>query len=152
MTPEITGSSIADLIIAVAALVAALATIWAKGIKPFAHWFARSWRNVRNAVAIGTRLVEIAEEFRPNGGGSLRDVIDRVETQTSEVQTSLVSHLLYSEARDAEVAAIRAEQTAHAATDAASFAEVKGAQAIVQGAVENLTLIVAKNLEAHREG
>lgn len=147
MLPNLTGTPWVDVVLVSAALLGALGVIWKKGIKPVSRWVRSSWRNVKHAIEIGSNLVEIAHEFQPNGGGSLRDAIDRVETQGQEVKTALDEHLFHSATRDAEVASIAADQAAHAAVDAESFAEVKGAVSTVQGAVDTLTDIVTRRLE-----
>lgn len=139
---NVTGIWWVDVAIVAAAFLAAIAGIWHKGIKPASHWVAESWRNIKHVLEIGSTLVEIADEFRPNGGGSLRDVVDRVETQGQEAKVALTDQLVHSAARDAEVSSLRAEQIAHAAVDAESFAEVKGAVSTAQAALDRLTEIV----------
>lgn len=76
-----TGRSWADWIILTAALVTALGVIWRKGIRPF----FRTVNEVAQAVPI---LADIASEFRPNSGTSLRDVIDDMRTSLATIAAS----------------------------------------------------------------
>lgn len=66
---------IAWLIVAAAGVTAAL-TIWRKVIIPFAK-LVGAINRIADATPV---LIDIAEEFRPNGGSSLRDTVDRIET------------------------------------------------------------------------
>lgn len=65
---------------AVAAALVAYGIIYRKGIKPLLHFFHAIGR-IADATPI---LVTMAEEFHPNGGGSLRDIVDRIEAKVDE--------------------------------------------------------------------
>lgn len=65
---------------AVAALLIAYSVIWRKGIIPIYHFF----QDVKRIAVATPILVEIAEEFRPNGGNSLRDVVERIESKVDD--------------------------------------------------------------------
>lgn len=73
----------------VAAAVAALAVIWQKGLRPLGR-FARQAVHAFDAIETVAPhlqslpdalpiLMEIAAEFRPNEGASLRDQMNRIE-------------------------------------------------------------------------
>lgn len=65
---------------AIAAALLAWQIIWKRGIKPLIR-LGQSIIRIAEATPV---LVQIAEEFQPNGGGSLRDTVDRIETSTVE--------------------------------------------------------------------
>jgi hypothetical protein len=112
-----------DGIVVAAAIVAALSTIWLKAVRPFFHF---------TTLAAETLpiLVEIAEEFRPNHGGSLRDVVDRIETQTN--------------ANGQHVAVVAVALADHVATDEASLAEIRRGVAGAADVAEALRLETAR--------
>lgn len=68
---------IAKVIGALGTIIGALAAIWKYALKPMKEWFTKT-----------NKLWEtIAAEFRPNGGGSMKDALNRIETrQLVEVQ------------------------------------------------------------------
>lgn len=67
-------ADISTLIGIIAALLTALGFIWKYLIKPL-------WKtNTRLMAALDT-IDKIKEEFRPNGGSTLRDAINRIETR-----------------------------------------------------------------------
>ena len=68
--------SLAALIASVVALIGAA---WRYVFKPAYVGFSKLARIVELMETTMPTLVEIAQEFRPNGGGSLRDIIDRIE-------------------------------------------------------------------------
>lgn len=59
----------------------------------------------------GPTVLKIAEEFKPNGGGSLRDVIDRVETKADSMETNF--------------AGLARTVRSHIAEDRAAFARIE---------------------------
>ena len=73
---------------AIVALGAIIGFFWRKIVKPLAR--------IEHAMPI---LLEIADEFKPNGGGSLRDTVNRIETASTtaahkaeHVATALATH------------------------------------------------------------
>ena len=64
---------------AVSASLIAFGVIWRKGLRPAARLIREFVHAADNVAQHGPTLLEIAAEFRPNSGGSLRDVIDRIE-------------------------------------------------------------------------
>jgi hypothetical protein len=68
------------VIIGIAAFLVAWQTIWKRFLVPL-FMFGRGVIRIADATPI---LVQIAEEFRPNGGGSVRDVVDRIELKVDD--------------------------------------------------------------------
>jgi hypothetical protein len=104
-----------EIIVGVAAAVSALGTIYRKGVRPV----------IRAAKAIDEivpTLTEIAYEFRPNSGKSLRDTIDRIEEASTTAATRLDEHL-----EDAQA-------------DRLALARLAGSVAVVQAKVERNTV------------
>lgn len=72
-----------------AAALTALGVIWRKGIKPAVRFISRLVHIADALIEVTPHLrrlpdtlpvlTEIAMEFRPNGGASLRDSINRIE-------------------------------------------------------------------------
>jgi hypothetical protein len=69
-----------EILVIVAAALGAVWTIWKKGVQPTVGFF----RAVERIAEATPTLVTIAEEFNPNGGGSLRDAVDRIETKVDQ--------------------------------------------------------------------
>ncbi len=66
---------------------AAAAALWRWLIKPL-------WKGVRGVVYFSDAtpvLMEIAEQFKPNAGTSLRDTVDRIERRQDDLNDALVS-------------------------------------------------------------
>lgn len=83
-----------DTIAKVVAILAALGGMgwatWARGVRPAIRW-ARSTRRAWDDMV--QKVDRIDSELRPNGGGSIRDAIDRVELRqvvASRVQDALL--------------------------------------------------------------
>jgi hypothetical protein len=85
------------VIIGIAAFIVAWQTIWKRFLVPL-FMFGRGVIRIADATPI---LVQIAEEFRPNGGGSVRDVVDRIETKVDNA-AQLVREATDSWAADRE--------------------------------------------------
>lgn len=60
-----------DVLVAVAAAITALGVIWKKGLRPI----IRAAQRTEEALPV---ILSIAEEFKANGGSSLRDSIDTI--------------------------------------------------------------------------
>jgi len=73
-------SGAADIIIA-GAVVAALATIGTKVVRPTIRFFVR----------LETTMSFVEAELKPNGGGSLRDAIDKLVRRTENLE-AVVHH------------------------------------------------------------
>ncbi len=69
-----------EVLVIVAAALGALAVIWRKGLLPVVKFF-RAVDRIAEAMPV---LIEIADEFKPNGGASLRDSFDRIEVSMVE--------------------------------------------------------------------
>ena len=67
----------AELIIVIAALLTAAGVVWRRAVIPL----LRLTDDVREMVATRPVLVEIANEFKPNAGNSLRDTVDRIDAR-----------------------------------------------------------------------
>lgn len=68
-----TDFTILELILASSAILTALGIIWAKGVKPVIF-------GIRELLAKVKAIELVAQELVPNGGSSLRDAIDRIES------------------------------------------------------------------------
>jgi hypothetical protein len=68
------------VIIGIAAFLIAWQTIWKRFLVPM-YLFVKGVIRIADATPI---LVQIAEEFRPNGGGTVRDTVDRIELKVDE--------------------------------------------------------------------
>jgi hypothetical protein len=68
------------VVIGIAAFLVAWQTIWKRFLVPLAR-FVKGVIRIADATPI---LVQIAEEFRPNGGGTVRDTVDRIELKVDE--------------------------------------------------------------------
>jgi hypothetical protein len=68
------------VVIGIAAFIVAWQTIWKRFLVPLAR-FVKGVIRIADATPV---LVQIAEEFRPNGGGTVRDVVDRIETKVDD--------------------------------------------------------------------
>lgn len=65
--------------------------------------FLRVWQAVQGAVHFTDELQEIRKEFRPNGGGSLRDCVDRIEKAQASDHKLVVEHIAQDAAFQARV-------------------------------------------------
>ncbi len=75
---------------AVAAMLVAWQTIWKRCLVPLGHAVLNINRLVETSTAlldVAPVLVEIADEFRPNGGSTLRDSVDRIEGKVDDAAT-----------------------------------------------------------------
>ena len=87
------------------AVIGSLAVVWQKLLRPVL-------RGIKGLVAIAAKvedalpvLVQIAEQFRPNGGNSLRDVINRIENQLELMHRRQRAMLEYADFGSFEAAA-----------------------------------------------
>ncbi len=110
--------------VALASMLIAYGVIWRKGLIPLGR-FLRSINRIADATPT---LVIIAEEFRPNGGHSLRDTVDRIEAKVdsavdlaadtrSTVEQRLDAHLalrLWDSERDEVLGRVKAIETRQA--------------------------------------
>lgn len=80
MGPQLLDDPVVSIPAAIAALLIAYGVIWRKGLVPIYHFF----QDVKRIAVATPILVEIAEEFRPNGGNSLRDVVERIESKVDD--------------------------------------------------------------------
>lgn len=84
---EIHISEVSSYIIASAAVVSALYILYRKGVKPLVNaimLFTAAIKRTEVAIPV---LLEIAEQFRPNHGSSLRDAIDRIEASLTHLRS-----------------------------------------------------------------
>ena len=104
-----TGEPTVDWIIGGAALIVALGTIYRRAIRPVLR--------AANTVADATpTLLGMAEEFKPNGGASLRDVVNRIEFKADSASAA---------ARTAASAAVEAVEMAQRAVEQHSVTQKK---------------------------
>lgn len=78
--------------VAIAALVGAWQIIWKKGLKPtakFIHNINELVDTSRDLLAVTPVLVDIAQEFKTNGGSSLRDVVNSIETKVDNAKIAV---------------------------------------------------------------
>lgn len=89
MSGHLLGAIIDDPIVSIPAAVAtvlvAYGVIYRKGIIPIYHFF----QNVGRIADSTPTLIGIAEEFKGNGGHSLRDTVDRIE---SKIESKMDEH------------------------------------------------------------
>ena len=97
---------------AVSASLIAFGVIWRKGLRPAARLIREFVHAADNVAQHGPTLLEIAAEFRPNSGGSLRDVIDRIEAAATDMQ--------------GQVVALTANVQMHIDDDRAAFERIEG--------------------------
>ena len=67
---------------------------------------AGTWKILRVAFRVDAALptlLGIADEFSPNGGNSLRDVVNRVESEQTRVRIALIEHTTQDEVRFAQL-------------------------------------------------
>lgn len=141
-TTTLTGNAWVDWPIVAAALLIAYLTLWRRGVMPLFR-FAR--RFIRAAIDIADTVPVLLAEFRPNGGGSLRDAVDRLETGQAVMGAQLGAHLDEAGHRQDTLRALTDEMTAlhsdfvvHKGDDAASFDAVQGGLQAVKGAVDGV--------------
>lgn len=72
-----TGITEVDVIIIIAAVLTAVGVIWRKAIRPVVKAAALF-------MATAPTLVEIAQEFKDDGNGSLRSVVNRIESKADK--------------------------------------------------------------------
>ncbi len=114
-----TGEQSVDLIVGFAALVVALGVIWKKFLYPF-------WRAIDTMTEVGPVLLDVAHEFRPNNGHSLRDVVDRIETKADAAKIA------------AEEARTAAEEAHRVAAEAAAALSIQ-VRNVEQATVNDVT-------------
>lgn len=110
---------VAGFILAVAAVVVAVHTIWTKAIRPIARAVKILHATYDSVSDQGTRLEVVekrSEELVNNSGSSLRDAVDRIEAEQSRQGDVLYKHLDW-----AQVELLKVWQTM-AATDAVEAA------------------------------
>ena len=110
---------------AVAGSLIAVGVIWRKGLRPAARLIREFVRAADNVTEHWPTLLTIAEEFKPNGGNSLRDVVDRLETRSHEhgVQVAEVAERV---ARvDEALPALAENVKTHIVDDQEAFARVE---------------------------
>ena len=73
-----------------AALIA-VGVIWSKGIVPTAHWIRSATTQIKRALGIIDTLADIAAEFKPNAGKTLRDQIAFLRADVAEVKETQAS-------------------------------------------------------------
>lgn len=71
-------SETTETLVLIGAGLAALAVIW--------KWAKKMFKNIMTFVRVGNTLNNIAGEFEKNGGSSLRDAIDRIESDGQETK------------------------------------------------------------------
>ncbi len=68
-----------DIVIAAAAFVTAVGLLWRKTVRPF-------WRAINEIAEALPVLHDIAAEFRPNHGQSLRDTVNEIQKVAYEAR------------------------------------------------------------------
>lgn len=78
---------------AIAAIVTGLGVIWLKAVRPGWHKFKSAYRLLQRVTVAADRLLPFAEQqLRSNGGSSLKDQIDRIDTITVGNHKSAEEH------------------------------------------------------------
>lgn len=77
-------------LILVAAVLTAAITIWRKGILPLWRLASRLSADIQRIAEATPVLVDIAEEFQPNGGSTLRDTVDRIEANGKRLEDGVL--------------------------------------------------------------
>lgn len=107
---------------ALAALVS-LGIIWRRFLRP----------TVKAVVVISEAaptLLEIANEFKPNAGGSLHDVVDRIETRLTE-RTGLIDSIRVDQSTLVEhFDTLATDVQDHIVNDRAAFERIEKAQSV----------------------
>ncbi len=114
MFAAFTDNPVIDTILGIALVLGALGVIWRVAIRPLVH-------GVNTIAEVAPILTGIAEEFKPNGGSSLRDVVNRIEGKADNAVTA---------AESAVTAATTAATHAELAVTAASTASEHAAKAV----------------------
>jgi len=125
-------------LVAIAAGISALYVIWRKAIVPFFRGVARLIKGIDRIADATPVLLGIAEEFRPNGGHSLRDVVDSIERKQDDwvhmahdTNSALTAHL-----EKVSWASERAEVFARLALMEASIHRTEGRQRrLIEGVI-----------------
>jgi hypothetical protein len=77
-----------DALVGIAAGLVALGIIWRYIVRP-------AWRAVANGIKTAARVekavVTIEAEFKPNGGSSLRDAVNRIEAKVDNHEQRLAA-------------------------------------------------------------
>lgn len=74
-------------IVAAAAVISALTVIYRRGIKPLLAAIIDFTRTIKRTELAIPVLLEIAEQFKPNHGSSLRDAVDRIEISLAHLRS-----------------------------------------------------------------
>ena len=86
-----------------ASLLVAYITLWRKGVVPLYRFVRRFLTAVIDIAASVPVLAEIAREFRPDHGRSLRDVVDHMHEEVCETRRDLADHVAESQENTAAV-------------------------------------------------
>ena len=76
-----------------ASLLVAYITLWRKGVVPLYRFVRRFLTAVIDIAASVPVLAEIAREFRPDHGRSLRDVVDHMHDEICGTRSDLAEHV-----------------------------------------------------------
>jgi hypothetical protein len=112
---------------AVAAIILGVGVIWKQVIGPF----IRAIITIANGVNI---LIDISQEFRNNGGVTLKDVVDGIKEDTAAVRTELSS--------------LRGEFNAHRVEDWQNFEALTTRQERIELHVTDALRNQARDVEA----
>lgn len=122
---------VVDGVVAAAAVTAALAVIWRQVLRPL----TRSIHEIADSVPI---LAGIAKEFRPNGGGSLRDQIDGMKTDIAEGREAITETAATVQALSVIVNDLATTVAVHDENNAKEFERVREGQASMSLQLRNI--------------
>ena len=77
-----------DTVVGVAAALVALGIIYRYVIKPIVHGTRNAWRTIED---VGDAVAFVKAEMKPNGGSSLRDAVNRIESQGNNHEARLAT-------------------------------------------------------------
>lgn len=89
------GEQIAMVLGIITAAAAAVGVLWKWIFQPIYAFAKKAWSCIGRLDGALATLDEIAYQFRPNSGSSLRDVIDRLETYVAVSNTKIHSIMNY---------------------------------------------------------
>ena len=77
-----------DIIVGIAAALVALGIIWRYVVRPVISGTRKAWRTIED---VGDAVAFVKAEMRPNGGSSLRDAVNRIETKVDNHEARLAA-------------------------------------------------------------
>lgn len=121
MLAALTGTVWLDCLIGSAAGLTALGTIWRKGLRPFLH-------ACRTIADYGATLTEIAQEFKPNHGTSLKDQMTATQNAVADTRAVVDRHMGEAIAHNKRLEDFVLTFAEHSRQDLEAFDELRAGQ------------------------